>query len=114
MGRVDAGLTRRELEKRFREFLAQAGLPRPQFNAYVYVAARWFEIDCLWRRERLGVELDGRATHDTRMAFETDRLRDRVLQVAGWRVVRVTWRALHDAPAAVAADLRALPAAQPR
>jgi predicted transcriptional regulator of viral defense system len=44
---VDAGVTRRELEKRFREFIARTGLPRPQFNAHVYASTRWFEIDRL-------------------------------------------------------------------
>jgi len=54
------------------------------------------------------VELDGRAAHATTRAFERDRERDRMLQAAGWRVVRVTWRQLHDQPARIAADLRAL------
>jgi very-short-patch-repair endonuclease len=50
------------------------------------------------------VELDGRATHHTVKAFEQDRERDRFLQVAGWRTVRITWRQLDD----VEGDLRAL------
>ena len=33
---------------------------------------------------------------------------DRRLQAAGWRVVRITWRQLHDEPREVAAQLRAL------
>jgi very-short-patch-repair endonuclease len=74
----------------------------------MYTAGRWFEVDCLWREARLVVELDGRATHDTRAAFERDRLRDRMLQVAGWRVIRITWRQLQDSPAEVAADLLTL------
>jgi hypothetical protein len=80
-------ITRCELEKRFLEFVQGAGLPTPEANAHLYAAGRWFEVDCLWRR---------------------DRLRDRALQVAGWRIVRITWRQLHDSAAAVAADLRAL------
>ena len=66
------------------------------------------EADCLWRRERLVVELDGYTAHATRAAFERDRARDRRLQAAGWRVVRITWRQLHDEPQEVAAELRAL------
>lgn len=54
------------------------------------------------------MELDGRAFHDTASAFERDRARDRTLQAAGWRVVRITWRSLRHEPAAVAADLRRL------
>jgi very-short-patch-repair endonuclease len=41
-------------------------------------------------------------------AFERDRCRDRALQAASWRVVRITWRQLHDDSAAVVADLRGL------
>ncbi len=67
-----------------------------------------FEVDCAWRGERLIVELDGRATHDTRHAFEADRIRDRTLSAQGWRVIRITWRQLHDQPADVEADLRKL------
>jgi predicted transcriptional regulator of viral defense system len=103
-----ATLTRGELEKRFREFLLKAGLPLPEANASVQVDGVWYEVDCLWREQRLIVELDGRTTHGTTQAFETDRARDRILQAAGFRVVRITWRQLHESPAAVAADLRAL------
>jgi very-short-patch-repair endonuclease len=67
-----------------------------------------YEVDCLWRRQQVVVELDGRDVHDTRHAFEADRARDRALQAAGYRVVRITWRQLRDEPAAVATDLRAL------
>jgi hypothetical protein len=103
-----AAVTRGELEKRFREFLVKAGLPLPETNAHIQVAGIWYEVDCLWREQRLIVELDGREVHGTRAAFETDRARDRILQAAGFRVIRITWRQLHESPAAVAADLRAL------
>jgi len=38
-------------------------------------------------------------------AFERDRERDRALTVAGWRVIRVTWRQLRGEREAVAADI---------
>ena len=66
------------------------------------------EVDAVWRRDRLVVELDGHAAHRTARAFEADRERDRVLQARGWRVVRVTFRHLRDTPDRVAADLRRL------
>lgn len=105
---LGATVTRREFEKRFAELLAGTDLPRPATNAWVGERGRSFEVDCLWRAERLALELDGRATHGTVAAFEADRARDRILQVAGWRTVRVTWRQLVEEPAAVVADLRAL------
>jgi len=60
------------------------------------------------RAQRLVAELDGHASHGTSAAYERDRARDRVLNAAEWRVVRITWRQLHREPEAVAADLRAL------
>jgi very-short-patch-repair endonuclease len=99
-----ANVTRSELEDRFREFVHENDLPLPETNALVGP----YEVDCLWRAERVMVELDGRGVHDTRAAFEDDRARDRALQATGYRVVRITWRQLRDEPAAVAADLRAL------
>lgn len=101
------GITRRELEARFKRLLDRSGLPRPKLNAHVMTrSGKVFEVDCLWAPQRVIVELDGRATHGTRRAFERDREKDRVLQAEGWRVVRVTWRQLHDEPATVLADLR--------
>ena len=97
-------ITRSELEDLFLQFVERSGLPRPEVNRVV----EGYEVDCLWRAQRVIVELDGRAFHETATAFERDRERDRVLQAAGWRVVRVTWRQLHTRPAAVRRDLRAL------
>jgi hypothetical protein len=108
-----AGITRNDLEDRFLGLLSAARLPRPGTNVPFEVNGIWIEPDCMWREQRLIVELDGRATHATRSAFESDRARDRRLVAAGWRVVRVTWRQLHDEPEAVAQDLRASLAARP-
>jgi very-short-patch-repair endonuclease len=53
-------------------------------------------VDCVWPDQRLIVELDGREAHETTYAFEQDRVRDRVLAAAGWHVIRITWRQLHE------------------
>jgi hypothetical protein len=108
IGRLGAAVTRSELEERFVEFLDGAGLPRPEMNVGLNAAGRWMECDCVWRTQRLVVELDGHAFHATAAAYERDRARDRALIAAGWRVVRVTWRQLHDDPDALAMDLRGL------
>ena len=102
------GVTRHELEERFACLLEGTDLPKPRRNANIAVASRFFEVDCLWPRQRLIVELDGRAVHGTVRAFERDRERDRLLVADGWRVVRVTWRQLRDDAPSVLADLRAL------
>lgn len=101
-------VTRSELESQFLAFVNKVRLPAPEVNVALFVAGRWLECDCLWRSARVIVELDGRATHDTPRAFESDRVRDRILMARGWRVVRVTWRQLHHEPEALAYDLRTL------
>jgi uncharacterized protein DUF559 len=102
-----AGRTRSRLEIRFAALLAQTELPKPALNALLDLNGSKVEADCLWRDQRLIVELDGGKAHRTRSAFESDRERDRRLQVAGWRVIRVTWHQL-DEPVALIEDLRLL------
>ena len=95
---------RSELEELFQDFLISAGLPLPQTN----VAIEGYEVDCVWPEQRVIVELDGHATHSPAHAFELDRARDRRLEAAGWRVIRITWRQLRQEPELVEADLRLL------
>lgn len=105
-GAEAGGVTKNDFEELFVPLLDSYGLPRPRFNADVSVAGRFYSVDCLWRRERLIVELDSRAVHGTRKAFESDRERDRLLMVDGWRVMRITWRQLRSQRASIASDLR--------
>jgi very-short-patch-repair endonuclease len=92
------------LERRLLALVDDHGLPRPQMNR----VGPHGELDARWPEQRLIVECDGFATHGTRKAFEADRARDRALQVAGWRVVRVTWRQLTNDAEVVARQLAAL------
>lgn len=48
------------------------------------------------------MELDGWESHGTRASFEADRIRDADHLLAGYRVLRVSRRRLHDSPAEVA------------
>jgi very-short-patch-repair endonuclease len=108
---VDAGPapTRNDAEQRLLRLIRDAGLPRPQVNAYV----GRYEVDCLWSRHRLVVELDGWATHGHRRAFERDRDRDAALAAAGYTVLRITWRQLTRQPERVVARIAAALAARP-
>jgi very-short-patch-repair endonuclease len=90
--------TRSELERRFAELLRRSGLPMPRFN----VSLGRYEVDSLWERERLVVEIDGWAAHGHRVAFERDRARDAELQADGYVVLRFTWRQVVDEPLLVA------------
>jgi very-short-patch-repair endonuclease len=82
--------TRSHLEDRFRRFCAQHRLPTPQLNARV----AGFEVDALFAAEKVIVELDGWAFHNSRKSFEADRRRDLVTSSAGYLTVRITWGAL--------------------
>ncbi len=101
----DSGVTRNDFEELFVSLLDAHGLPRPRFNADISVGGRFFCVDCLWHSQRLIAELDGRAAHGTREAFEDDRERDRLLTVNGWRVLRITWRQVRDRAEDVALDV---------
>jgi len=105
---IGTALTRRELEALFLELCRAAGLPRPDVNAWLPLEPTGVEADFLWRERRLVVETDGRETHFTTWAFESDRRRDQRLMLAGWRVVRFTWRQVVEEPARVAATVGSL------
>jgi very-short-patch-repair endonuclease/predicted transcriptional regulator of viral defense system len=95
---------RSELERHFLTFIRDEGLPKPVFNAVV----EGLEVDVLWPKQRLVVELDGYAYHAGRAAFERDRQRDAILLAAGHRVMRVTDRQLTSERRELAARLRLL------
>lgn len=92
------GITRNDFEEAFVALVERFGLRRPRMNAPLAIRGRFFEIDGLWERQRVAVELDSREIHGTRKKFETDRQRDRNLVAEGWRTMRVTWRQLHEEP----------------
>ena len=97
-------ITSSELERLFLDLCDEAGLPGHQVNILV----EGYEVDDAWPENRLIVELDGYGFHRTRANFENDRVRDAVLQLAGYRVIRITHRRMQDAPAKIVRLLRAL------
>ena len=99
-----ASATRSEAERALLRLIRRARLPLPETNARV----AGFEVDLLWRAERVVVEVDGWAFHGDRAAFERDRRRDRALRAAGFTPVRVTPRQVTDEPEAVLVDLAGL------
>jgi hypothetical protein len=102
-------LTDRQLEERFLALCRKASLPSPAVNAWVTLAdGVSYRADFLWRGHRLIAETDGRDVHTTRKAFEHDRLRDQRLTLAGFTVVRFTWRQVAYQPDSVARSLRSL------
>jgi very-short-patch-repair endonuclease len=96
--------TRSDFEELLLALCESHGLPRPLVNQVVC----GYEVDFVWPDARLVVETDGWSAHGRRSAFERDRVRDAALQVAGWRVIRITWRRLVTEPGLVASQLMRL------
>jgi very-short-patch-repair endonuclease len=98
-------LTRSEAEERFLALIRAAELPVPELNVLV----DGYEVDFLWREQRVAVEVDGFRFHSSRRAFERDRRRDADLQNLGFSVLRLTWRQVVDeSHATIARTARAL------
>jgi hypothetical protein len=72
--------------------------PMPQFYIDPQDGEPPIRADFAWPDRKIVVETDGRRTHGTNHAFESDRRRDQRLIAAGWRVIRTTWRQLKDRP----------------
>jgi hypothetical protein len=96
-------ISRSELEHRFVELCAAHGLPLPAMN----VLAAGYLVDALWPAQQIVAELDGYEYHHTRSAIERDRSREAALGLAGYRVLRFSFRQVSDEPEAVAASVRA-------
>ena len=93
-----AAPTKSDLEELFIRFADRAGLARPETNVYI----EGLEVDCVWRAQRVIIEVDSWEIHRTRSAFERDREKSRILQAAGWRCVPVTYLQLKEASGEVA------------
>lgn len=94
-------LTRSELEREVVAALEANGLPRPS-TAFVDAG---YELDIYWPELRFAIELDVYATHGSHESFETDRVRDEDLKLAGIELVRVTGRRLEREPCQVVARI---------
>ena len=84
-----AGPTRSDFEDAFRAFVTRFGLPEPLINARV----AGYEVDALFPRHNVIVELDSWEFHQGHPSFESDRDRDAAL-LAGYVTVRITWERL--------------------
>lgn len=104
------GITREMLEELFAKLVGRYRLPHPELNAPIHVGDRFFEADCLWREQRLIVELQGARFHGTAAAMARDAERARRLLLAGWQIVPVTWSQLSSRASAdrLARDLMRL------
>ena len=74
------------------ELVRAARLPAPEVNVRIH----GYQVDFLWRAQRLVLEIDGYRFHSTRAAFERGRAKGAKLAAAGLSVMRATWRQLQD------------------
>jgi very-short-patch-repair endonuclease/predicted transcriptional regulator of viral defense system len=91
-------LTQSKLEELMLGICINARVKRPEVNQWIVLDDSAVQVDLLWRKQKLIVEVDGHRFHGNRRAFEQDRERDQRLVLAGHRVVRFTWRQITREP----------------
>ena len=62
--------------------------------------------DFVWPDARLVVEVDSWSAHSTPYAFQADRTQSNAVQLAGWTILRFTYRDVTRRPQLVAAQVR--------
>jgi len=100
---AEANRLRSDLEALFLEILRRHAphIPPPETN----VKLGRYEVDFLWRPQRLVVEVDSFLYHRGSIAFHADRSRDLDLRARGFTVLRFDERQLEEEPERVAADV---------
>ena len=92
---------RSKAERALRQWIHQAGLPLPIFNAEV---GPW-RVDALWPQHRLAVEINGHAAHSSPWAHDRDHRKEQFLQAQGLTTRRFTGLQAIDEPALVIAGI---------
>jgi len=100
---IESDRTRSDLEAAFLALYRDHHIPAPEVNVRL---GRW-EVDFLWRSQKVVVEVDTWIYHRGSVAFANDHARDLDLRSAGYRVLRFTDTQLEDEPGRVAADVAA-------
>ena len=91
-----------ELESAFLDLIREGQLPEPDRQVDLGDRLRWVgQVDFLWRDQRVIVETDGRAFHDSMTDRVDDERRDRALASAGWSVLRFSYLDVTTRPSSV-------------
>lgn len=92
-------------ERRLQELLRRGRVAGWVANAELAVEDRVIFPDLYFADARLVVEFDGFAVHTKPEVFESDRVRQNVLVIEGYTVLRYTWKQLVNAPDDVVAQI---------
>jgi len=98
-------------ERMFIGLLKKARINGWQVNTTVRLGHLARQVDFLFARQRIAIEIDGWAWHHTPSRFQQDRTKQNALVRNGWRVYRFTWFDITQRPDAVIAEVRAALAA---
>ena len=94
--RVSNGVPESVLEADAVRLLRAFGLPEPVRQYRVRISGRNVRFDLAYLDQRLAIELDGRAPHWGRDAWQSDHDRHNAVELGRWRVLRFTWWDVHD------------------
>ena len=95
-----------EAERLFHRLLREAGITGWKANQPVTLNGSTCYVDVIFRKLKLAIEIDGRLFHTGAEVFETDRWRQNLLILDGWRVLRFTWTMIEEQPETVLAMVR--------
>jgi very-short-patch-repair endonuclease len=99
---------RSRMEAKLLPLLTEAALPIPQTNAKLRLGGKAYEVDFLWREQKLVVETDGGRFHDNPAAGDRDSARNHALAQAGYHLPRLGWEDLRDRPEATMREIARL------
>jgi very-short-patch-repair endonuclease len=99
---------RSRMEAKLLPLLTEAALPIPQTNAKLRLGGKTYEVDFLWRAQKLVVETDGGRFHDNPAAGRRDSDRNHAFAEAGFHLPRLGWEDLRDRPAATMREIARL------
>jgi len=119
-GRDGVGTLRALVESHYREtavtgsvferlvhvLLCEAGLPTPVLQHEMQVDGRCYRFDLAYPGARVAIELDG-TVHLRREVWENDHVRQNALVLAGWTVLRFTWRDYTERRLELVSEVRA-------
>jgi hypothetical protein len=103
--REEVPFTRSDLEVAALSVFRSFSVPEPETNEWVWDGEKLVEVDCLWRRFGLIVEVDSARYHGTRWRRRQDAAKTAALRAQGWTVLRIWDVEINGTPAQVAATV---------